>query len=142
MSFATDRAFQSAIDEMSVAGILVGHRVISPGDEDALLPEEAALFASSVLEVRRSSGAARIVARQLLRRLGHPEVALPRTRSEPPVWPDGLVGSLAHDSRFALAALGYRRDFEGLGIDVEPAEMLPADLIDLVATRYERQKLA
>ena len=45
---------------------------------------------------------------------------------------------MAHDSRVAIAAVGRRRDFIAIGVDVEPAEELPFDLIDLVATPRER----
>ena len=51
---------------MAVPGILVDHRLIADGDELALLPEEMAAFAGSVLKVRRASGAARIVAREVV----------------------------------------------------------------------------
>src|SRR5215471_10888972 len=67
-----DAAFQSAINALALPAIAIGHRLISPGDEDALLPEEAPAFAASVVTVRRASGAARIVARELLMRLGVP----------------------------------------------------------------------
>ena len=56
-----DPSLQSAIDALSFPGVMLGHRLISPGDENALLPEETPVFASSVLKVRRASGAARIV---------------------------------------------------------------------------------
>ncbi len=116
-------------------------RSLAPGDEDALLPEEAPAFASSVVKVRRASGSARIVARQLLKRLGHPECALPRTSGGAPAWPPGVVGSLAHDSRVAVAAVGMGRDVGAIGIDVEPAESLPPELLDLVATPQERLRI-
>ena len=64
---------------MSVPGILVDHRLIADGDELALLPEEMAAFAGSVLKVRRASGAARIVARQLLSRFGQAPRAIPKS---------------------------------------------------------------
>jgi len=135
-------AFQSAIAAFSVPGIAIGHRLITPGDEAALLPEEAPAFAASVVTVRRASGAARIVARELLRRLGHPDCALPKTSSGAPLWPPGIIGSLTHDGRFALAAVGLVRDVGAVGIDVEPADFLPSDLLDLVATPRERMNLA
>lgn len=119
---------------------MIGHRVISPGDEHALMPEEADAFASSVVSVRRASGAARIVARELLARFGHAGCAVPKAPSGAPIWPAGVVGSLTHDSRLALAAVGMRRDFSALGIDVEPAEVLPSELLDMVATPQERAK--
>ena len=138
MTVTADPALQSAIDAIAVPGVMIGHRLISPGDEHALLPEEAPAFAASVVKVRRASGAARIAARQLLTRLGYPECAIPRAASGAPTWPAGVIGSLAHDSRVAIAAVGMRRDVGAIGIDVEPAEALPAGLLDMVATPRER----
>jgi len=141
MISTADAAFQSAINALALPGIAIGHRLISPGDEDALLPEEAPAFAASVVTVRRASGAARIVARELLTRLGVPACAVPKGPSGAPTWPAGVVGSLAHDARLALAAVAMSSDFGALGIDVEPAEKLPPELLDLVATPQERLKI-
>ena len=142
MIVTTDPVFQSAIDTLSFPGVKLGHRLISPGDEDALLTEEAAAFAGSVVKVRRASGAARIVARQLLRQFGHPPCALPKGAAGAPVWPAGIIGSMAHDSRIAVAAVGMRADVGALGVDIEPAEPLPSELLDLVATPQEQLKLS
>jgi 4'-phosphopantetheinyl transferase EntD len=138
MNVTADASFQCAIDALAVPGVIIGHRLISPGDEHALLPQEAPSFASSVVKVRRASGAARMVARQLLARLGYPECPIPRGPAGAPIWPDGVVGSLAHDARVAVAAIGLRRDLAAIGIDVEPAEVLPPELIDMVTTPRER----
>ena len=142
MIVTTDPLFQSAIDTLSFPGVKLGHRLISAGDEDALLTEEAAAFAGSVVKVRRASGAARIVARQLLQQFGHPPCALPKGAAGAPVWPAGIIGSMAHDSRIAVAAVGMRADVGALGVDIEPAEPLPSELLDLVATPQEQLKLA
>lgn len=131
-------SLQEAIDALSLPGIIVGHRLISRGDENALWPEEIPAFTSSVDKVRRASAAARIVARQLLRRLGRPECALPRGSGGAPTWPTGITGSLAHDSSVAVAAVGMCSDMDGIGIDIEPAESLPTELLGLVATPRER----
>jgi 4'-phosphopantetheinyl transferase EntD len=123
---------------LEVPGIVIGHRLISAGDEYSLMREEADAFASCVVNVRRASGAARIVARGLLGMLGLPSTALPKSASGAPIWPQGVIGSLAHDLRFAIAAVGMRSEFQAIGIDIEPAEDLPPDLIDLIATPRER----
>jgi 4'-phosphopantetheinyl transferase EntD len=141
MAATADPLFQSAIDALAFPGVLIGHRLISPGDEHALLRDEAAAFAASVVKVRRASGAARIVARQLLARLGHPECPIPRAPSGAPVWPADVVGSLAHDARVAVAAVAMSRDVGALGIDVEPAECLPSELLDVVVTPQERLEI-
>jgi 4'-phosphopantetheinyl transferase EntD len=133
---------QLTIDDLAATGIIVGNRLIADGDECALLPEEADAFASSVVKRRRASGAARIVARELLAQLGCAySTALPKSTSGAPIWPQGIVGSLAHDSRFAIAAVGRRHDVAALGIDIEPAESLPFEL-DLIATPRERLSIS
>jgi len=42
----------------------------------------------------------------------------------------------------AVAAVGRSRDAGAIGIDIEPAEPLPAELLDMVATPIERLKIA
>jgi 4'-phosphopantetheinyl transferase EntD len=64
MAVRTDSLLQTAIERLAVPGIMIGHCLISPEDERALLPDEA--IASRSAKSRRTSGAARIVARELL----------------------------------------------------------------------------
>src|SRR5258708_29780903 len=122
-------SLQVAIDALSLPGIIVGHRLISRGDENALWPEEIPAFTSSIDKVRRASGAARIVARQLLRRLGRPECALPRGSGGAPTWPRGITGSLAHDSSVAVAAGGQFREQDGVGNRHRPPQSVPPQLL-------------
>jgi len=139
MPACPDCSLQTAIERLAVPGIIIGYRFISPGDECALTSEQRA--ASPTIKTRRSSGAARIVAAELLARAGYRACAVPKTRSGAPVWPRGLVGSLAHDSQLAVAAIAPRRKFAAVGIDIEPAELLPSELIDVIATPLERASL-
>jgi len=90
--------------------------------------------------VRRQSGAARIVARRLLSRLNYNDVAITKTSYGAPVWPAGIVGSLAHEERVALAAVARETDFLALGVDIEPAEELPDNLAEIIATPAERSR--
>jgi 4'-phosphopantetheinyl transferase EntD len=141
MALSRDRVPQLTPECLSVPGVLIGYRLIREGDEDALLPEEAPAFAKSVLKRRRASGAARLVARELLAKLGCSKATpLPKSPSGAPVWPEGFVGSWAHDARIAIAAVGRRDDIVALGIDIEPAEKLPVEL-ELIATPRERSRI-
>lgn len=137
-----DPSLQRAINAFALPGLAIGHRLISPGDERALLDEEAASIASSVIDVRRASGAARIVARELLARLGHAQFPVRKGASGEPIWPAGISGSLAHDDRVAVAAVGFKRDIGSVGIDIEPALPLPPDIAELVATPQELRRIA
>src|SRR5258707_12414575 len=109
MIMTLDPSLQSAIDALAFPGVVIGHRLISPGDEDALLPEEAPAFASSVVKVRRASGSAPLGGHQLLKRFGHPQCALPRTSGGGPAVPPEVVGSPRTASLFVLAAGGVIR---------------------------------
>jgi 4'-phosphopantetheinyl transferase EntD len=134
-----DPSLEKAIERIAIPGVLIGHRLILKGDERGLPPEDAEAFANSVLKRRQASGAARIIARELLAELGYPFAGLLKLPSGTVAWPKGAIGSLAHDARVAVAAVGKSRDVYALGIDIEPRESLPFD-IDLIATPSERSK--
>jgi 4'-phosphopantetheinyl transferase EntD len=138
---AVDPALQRAIAALAPAGLLIDHRVIALGDELMLRHDEAVSIGAVLLARRRASGAARQVARVLMTRLGHADLPILKSASGAPVWPADLVGSLAHDDRVAVAAVGLRRDFAAVGIDVEPAVPLPAETLALVATPCEQRMI-
>lgn len=139
MTASADSVLQTALERFALPGIMIGHRRIAPGDEHALLPEEA--VAASGAKIRRASGAARIVARHLFARAGCEPCAVPKASCGAPIWPPDIVGSLAHDADIAVAALAPQSQFEAIGIDIEPAAGLPAELLDVIATPAERSAL-
>jgi 4'-phosphopantetheinyl transferase EntD len=124
---------RAALEEF---GVSIGARRIRPGDEAVFTDPGRASLAG-----RRASGAARIVARALLTRLGAGAPApLTHSPTGAPIWPRGFVGSLAHDADFAVAVAARRGRLIGLGVDVEPAEPLPGDVVDLVLSAAERRE--
>jgi 4'-phosphopantetheinyl transferase EntD len=134
-----DPSLQRAIDALAVPGLLIGHRVISQGDELALLHEEMASLLFPAIERRRASGAARHVARELMNSMGFSGLPILRSTFGAPIWPAGLVGSMTHDDRIAVAAVGLRRPhLDAVGIDIEPATPLPSNMLELIATPQER----
>ncbi len=136
-----DKKLSESLRTLPPPGVMVDHRLIARGDEYALLNDEVSRFRRSAVEVQRASGSARIVARGLLDQLGHKAAALPKSPAGPPIWPKGVLGSLAHDSRVAVAAIANSGKLRGIGIDVEPAEALPSNLLDLVTTALERRAM-
>ena len=141
---AVDPLLAQALETLQAPGLLLGHRVITPGDEHALSPAERAGREKATLKVHRQSGAVRILARQLLEQLGLPDAELPRLPNGAPKWPDGVAGSLAHDRDVAVAVVMYSDGSSFVGIDVEPAEPLAAqghggDLYPRRATQVRRR---
>lgn len=121
--------------------VFIGSRAIQVGDERAF--RQAAADPSAALRLRdRASGAARLVARRLLAEIGADANAeLPRLPTRAPGWPAGIVGSLAHDDAFAVAAIAQAADVAALGVDVEPREPLPDDVLDFALSEAERSRL-
>lgn len=136
-----EAALTRALAAAAPPGVLTGCRIIAPGDENALMETEARSLPRRRPHARRASGAARIVARRLLGDLGFAPAALPSTATGAPQWPEGAVGSLAHDEALAVAAIGRCSDFASIGIDVEPARPLSAETLALVATPEEQAHL-
>jgi len=122
--------------------VRIGCRVIRDGDEAHLLSEEARSILARQPAMRRASGAARWIAHGLLADVGVNGFAILRAPSGTPVWPDGITGSLAHDDDMAVAAVAHVAHIASLGIDVEPAQPLPDDILALVATPADRTNAA
>lgn len=141
MTDAIDPSLRHAITSLSQPGLLVDCRSIAPDDDRALLDAETASIASRVAAVRRASGAARIVGRELLTQLGLAPCAVPKGEGGAPLWPAGVTGSFAHDETIAVAAVGLRSVVAAVGIDIEPAAMLPPDMLELVATPQEKIRI-
>jgi 4'-phosphopantetheinyl transferase EntD len=135
-----DKLLAAALKCIAPAGVLIGHRTITDGDEHALSTAEAAGFSTSTLKVRRQSGAARMAARELLGDLGYDKLSLPRKASGIPSWPPKIVGSMAHDDDIAVAAIARTDQFAALGIDIEPAQEIDRDLVTIVTTSSERRR--
>jgi 4'-phosphopantetheinyl transferase EntD len=137
-----DPSLQRAIDALAVPDMLIGHRIISHGDELALLPDEMASLSFPAIERRRASGAARRVARELMYSMGFASLPILKSTSGAPIWPAGVVGSMSHDDQIAVAAVGLRCDLDAVGIDIEPVAPLSQDMLELIATPRERRAIA
>lgn len=89
----------------------------------ALAPtERAGLSPHAVVKRQQEYSAGRLAARAALARLGlDPPPPVRRGPDRAPGWPPGVVGAITHADGLALAAVAWRRDHGGLGIDLEHA---------------------
>jgi 4'-phosphopantetheinyl transferase EntD len=111
--------------------------VTVPAPAAPLFPEEAQAVRNAVPARRAQFEAGRACARQALRALGAPAVAIPVGAHREPVWPAGIVGSISHAGSHAAAAVAWSRRYRALGLDIEEAGDLEADALALVATEAE-----
>ena len=118
---------------------------IAPIDRDALAPlwpDEAAYVAGAVTKRQREFATGRRLARALLRDLGEPATSIPAAADRSPRWPTGIVGSIAHTDAWCAVAVARADELRSLGVDIEPDEPLPEDVLDVVLTDEERRALS
>ena len=113
-------------------GSLVNCCAVQPDLAVFLTGAEAESMQNCTSVVQNRAAAARLAARQLLAQEGYPEWSLPRKHGDAPDWPPGLTGSISHSDEFAAAAIARRGPVECIGIDIEPAEPLPAGLRETI----------
>ena len=107
-----------------------------------LTPAELQRLHDAVPKRRREFLSGRYYASVACQRFGLDRPTLPPDSRGAPAWPSPVVGSITHCDVWAAAAVARRIDVLSLGIDVEPAEQLPARLEYVVATSSERHMLA
>jgi len=110
------------------------------------LPDETALWDGEALpgavpQRLAEFARGRSACRDAMRGLRHPAAAIPVGADRAPVWPAGLTGSISHCAGACLAVLGPRAEWAGLGLDIEPARPLPADLWPFILLPEERAAL-
>ena len=130
-------ALQRALRAITPSDCLCGAQFIG---DDSLLPGEAALLGNTldvVDSVRRATATGRNLARQLLVDAGGAPALIGRGQGGRPLFPPGFTGSIAHDDAVAVCILGPAS--AAVGIDVEPALPLPAEILhDVVTSPAER----
>jgi len=113
----------------------------SPLWDAPLHPEEEPIMARAVTKRRREFAAVRGCARQAMEKLGVPAQPVVTGASGAPRWPDGLIGSMTHSDGYCAAALARAADLASLGIDAEPHEPLPQEVVSYVFLPTEAERL-
>lgn len=126
---------EEAMPELAVATVPVASALT-----DLIGVEKRILSDRAVEKRRREFQAGRTAARQALAKLGYAETAVGKLKSGAPDWPAGISGSISHTDDLAVAA-ATTGEF-GFGIDMEPNQPLPKDVVPLITTEAELQSMA
>jgi 4'-phosphopantetheinyl transferase EntD len=118
----------TALRELAPAGVVTGALAVDHGYLAELRPEEAALVATAVTKRQQEFATGRV----LLHRLLTSDAALLRAANGAPALPPGWRATLAHDRQIAVAAATRDPAVAALGIDVEPAAPLTAELAAII----------
>jgi 4'-phosphopantetheinyl transferase EntD len=128
----TEEALEGLISRFGVAASAVR------AGEHPLFKEEAVVVARAVASRRGDFAAGRTAARRALSKLGMSAIAIPSGPRRAPVWPQGIVGSISHSGGWAVAAVARAAEFESIGVDIEVAAPLPADVAAVVVGPEDR----
>ncbi len=110
---------------------------------DAVLFPEEEVFVRRAVDIRRREfTTARACARAALARLGIPPTAILPGEHGSPQWPPDIVGSMTHCVGYRGAAVARKADVLALGLDAEPDENLPEEVLGAIALDDERTQLA
>jgi 4'-phosphopantetheinyl transferase EntD len=104
------------------------------GDRTAdLFPVEEAHIARAVASRKREFATGRGCAREALARLGVDPTPIGVGDRGEPLWPAGYAGSITHCRGYRGSAVARTIDLRSIGIDAEPHERLPDDLLTTIA---------
>jgi 4'-phosphopantetheinyl transferase EntD len=107
-----------------------------------LFPEEEALVARAVEKRRREFASGRGCAHRALAQLGIAPGPVGAGERGEPLWPAGVVGTIAHCRGYRGCAVARAADLVTIAIDAEPHGPLPEGLIGDVARPEEAGPLA
>lgn len=85
--------------------------------------------------------AGRLAARQAIEASGHAPAFPARGDDRQPLWPEGLVGSISHTDRYALAAAAGSDSIPSVGIDIEALREMGTGLRQKLLTENETSRL-
>lgn len=129
-----------------VRGLLPGDVVVAASEigdvTHELMLEEAAHVAQAVPKRRREFARGRVSARQVLAELGVPSVSLLVGPKREPLWPEGVVGSIAHDDTLCIVVAARSERYAGLGVDVEPDAPLEPEVAARIWSAAEAEEAA
>ncbi len=103
-----------------------------------LWPQEAELVAGATPARRREFVTARDCARRALTGLGIAPAPIVADTDRVPVWPAGVVGSIAHCPGYRVAAVASSCAVAGLGIDAEPNRNVSREILTRIASQEEK----
>ena len=120
--------------------VFVGVTRIADARESDLWPEERALIRAAIPARRQEFAAGRLAARLALASAGRAPSPVLTAASRAPIWPAGIAGSISHGDGWALAAVSDT--MRAVGLDIDSATDLPADILETVLTTQEALQIA
>ncbi len=112
-------------------------------DHSFLTEQEAELISNRHASYRQNFIRGRICAKRALESMGFriDDLELLRLPDGQVSWPEGVVGSISHTDGFAGAIVGWKSDFQSVGLDIEKKNRVHPSIWDRVFTENEKENL-
>lgn len=120
---------------------VVAYRQLQNAGSDDVHQAERELIRSASRSRKEEFYGGRVCAAACLDALGEAATPVGRGPRNMPIWPQGIVGSIAHCSGYCAAAAARSGDVRALGIDIESVCVVESYLEPLVMTGPETQAL-
>jgi 4'-phosphopantetheinyl transferase EntD len=122
-------------------GVVASAEAFGDPPDAAIFPAEEALLTRAVQKRRSEFATGRHCARIALGALGIGPAPILPGQGGAPQWPPGVVGSITHCAGYRAAAVARASEVITIGLDAEPAQWLPGEVLGLVALPDERDRL-
>lgn len=136
--FAQVQAAVTALFDVPVAVAVTDPKAPQP----ALMDDEFRAVIDAIPARQREFAAGRAAARTAMAQLDMQPAAILTSADRAPIWPPGVVGSISHTDRFCIAALCHSADVQSLGVDIEDTTPLDQDLIPMICSAFEQDRIA
>ena len=112
------------------------------GDPQVLWPVEREAVLKAIPRRQREFAAGRAAAREAMIQVGWSPEAIPSAPDRAPIWPEGLVGSIAHNGQACVAIIGRRDQVHAMGLDIEEDIAMDPTLWTTICTPGELATIA
>jgi len=106
----------------------------------SLYPEENEVVQNAVQKRRNEFHSSRQCAREALKALGFPLMAILKDEDRKPIWPDKVVGAITHSGEICAAAVALKEELAGVGVDIEQVGRMKSEIQERVLNPEEIQR--
>lgn len=120
--FTIDEVFSDLHFGIGVTGVFC-HYDLSAYQEDLFQLYDIVYIGDIKRSVKKRQAeflAGRYCAKRALVKLGGEPCHIPIGRHRAPQWPQGVIGSISHDTQTACAIVAHSEDIRFVGVDIEP----------------------
>lgn len=135
MNFADKK--QEKILNRLFPGYVITEEVNPETVSGIIYPEEEVFIEKAVLKRKNDFKSGRFCAKKALAKLGIERFPIKMANDRSPIWPDGIVGSIAHTQGYCGVAVAVKENAKSLGLDMECVDRLKSSCRHLVCTEDE-----